>query len=91
VYLPEEIRQLGAAQALNPNLSPLIQELTEWELELVAGVARGLTYQGIDRSLGISVERVKPHVLNAKDKFGAADRTHLAAMALLFGLFEPLG
>ena len=29
VYLPEEIRQLGAAQAPNLNLPPLIEELTE--------------------------------------------------------------
>ena len=43
VYLPEESRQLGAAQAPNPNLPPLIEELTERELEVVAGVARCLT------------------------------------------------
>ena len=47
VYLPEEIRQRGAAQAPNPNLPPLIEELTERELEVVAGVARALTNQGI--------------------------------------------
>ena len=91
VYLPEEIRQLGAAQALNPNLPPLIEELTERELEVVAGVARGLTNQGIGNSLGISVETVKTHVVNAKDKLGAADRTQLAVMALLYGLIDPLG
>ena len=72
VYLPEEIRQLGAAEAPNPNLPPLIEELTERELEVVAGVARGLTNQGIGSSLGISVETVKTHVVNAKDKLGAA-------------------
>ena len=70
VYFPEEIRKLGAAQAPNPNLPPLIEELTERELEVVAGVARGLTNQGIGSSLGISVERVKAHVVNANDKFG---------------------
>ena len=91
VYLPEEIRQLGAAQAPNPNLPPLIEELTERELEVVAGVARGLTNQGIGSSLGISVETVKTHVVNAKDKLGAADRTQLAVMALLYGLIDPLG
>ena len=51
VYFPEEIRQLGAAEAPNPNLPPLIEELTERELEVVAGVARGLTNQGIGLSL----------------------------------------
>ena len=91
VYLPEEIRQLGAAQAPNPNLPPLIEELTERELEVVAGVARGLTNQGIGSSLGISVETVKTHVVNAKDKLGAADRTQLAVMSLLYGLIDPLG
>ena len=91
VYLTEEIRQLGAAQAPNPNLPLLLEELTERELEVVAGVARGLTNQGIGNSLGISVETVKTHVVNAKDKLGAADRTQLSVMALLWGLIHPLG
>ena len=91
MYLPEEIRKLGAAEAPNPNLPPLIEELTERELEVVAGVARGLTNQGSGSSLGISVETVKTHVVNAKDKLGAADRTQLAVMALLYGLIDPLG
>ncbi len=81
--------KLGLAP--NPNLSPLIEEFTERELEVVAGVARGLTNKGIDSSLGISVETVKTHVVNAKDKLGAADRTQLAVMALLYGLIDPLG
>ena len=51
-------------------LPPLIEELTEGELEVAAGVARGLTNQGIGSSLGISVETVKTHVVKAKDKFG---------------------
>ena len=91
VYLPEEIRQLCAAQAPNLKLPPLIEELTERELEVLARVARGLTNQGIGNSLGISVETVQAHVVNAKDKLGAADRTQLAVMALLYGLIDPLG
>ena len=58
---------------------------------VVAAVARGLTNQNIGNSLGISVETVKTHVVNAKDKLGAADRTQLAVMALLYGLIDPLG
>jgi len=91
VYFPEEIRKLGAAQSPRPDLPPLIEELTERELEVVAGIARGLTNQAIGSSLGISVETVKTHVTNAKDKLGAADRTQLAVMALLYGLIDPLG
>jgi DNA-binding NarL/FixJ family response regulator len=37
------------------------------------------------------VETVKTHVMNAKDKLGAADRTQLAVMALIYGLIDPLG
>ena len=55
----------------------MIEELTERELEVVAGVASCLTNQGIGSSLGISVETVKTLVVNAKDKLGAADRTQL--------------
>ena len=90
VYFPEDIRRLGAAQAPNPNLPPLIEELTERELDVVAGVARGLTNQGIATSLGISLETVKTHVINAKDKLGARDRTQMAVMTLLYGLIDPL-
>ena len=91
VYFPEEIRRLGAAQAPNPNLPPLIEDLSERELEVVTGVARGLTNPAIASSLGISTETVKTHVVNAKDKLGASDRTQLAVMALLYGLIDPLG
>ena len=45
----------------------------------------------IATNLGISVETVKTHVVNAKDKLGAGDRTQLAVMALLYGLIDPLG
>ena len=91
VYFPEEIRKLGAAQSPRPDLPPLIEELTERELEVVAGIARGLTNQAIAENLAISLETVKTHVVNAKDKLGAADRTQLAVMALLYGLIDPLG
>ena len=58
---------------------------------MVAGVARGLTNQGIGSSLGISVETVKTHVVNAMGKLGARDRTQLAVLALLYGLIDPVG
>ena len=89
VYFPEEIRRFGSAQDPNPKLPPLIEELSDRELDVVAGVARGLTNQAIGSSLGISVETVKTHVVNAKDKLCVMDRTHLAVMALLYGLIDP--
>ena len=54
VVLVRRQAQLGAVQAPHPNLPPLIEELIEREFELVAGVARGLTNQGIGSSLDIS-------------------------------------
>ena len=89
VYFPEEIRRLGAQQAPKYDLPPLIEELTERELEVVAGVAHGLTNQLIGNSLGISVETVKTHVVNAKGKLVASDRTQMAVKALLYGLIDP--
>ena len=69
----------------------MIEELTERELGMVAGVARGLANQGIGSSLVILVETVKTHAMNAKDEMGAADCTQLAVMALLvYGLIDPL-
>ena len=91
VYFPEEIRRLGAAQAPRPDLPPLVEELSERELEVVAAVARGLKNNAIADSLGISLETVKTHVVNAMGKLGARDRTQLAVMALLYGLIDPLG
>ena len=76
VYLLEEIRKLGCGQGAELNLPPWIEELTN---------------QGICSSLGISVETVKNHVVNAMDTLGAADRTKLAVMAMLYGLIDPFG
>ena len=36
------------------------------------------------------METVKTHVVSAKDKLGARDRTQMAVMALLHGLIDPL-
>ena len=89
VYYPEEIRRLGASETPRHDLPPLIEDLTERELEVVTGVAHGLTNQLIGSSLGISVETVKTHVVNAKGKLVATDRTQMAVKALLYGLIDP--
>ena len=91
VYFPEEIRRLASADAPSPDLPPLVEELTERELEVVAAVARGLKNNAIANTLGITLETVKTHVVNAMGKLGARDRTQLAVMALLYGLIDPLG
>ena len=89
VYYPTEIRRM-AASIPDVQLPALVEELTARELDVVAGVARGLTNAAIATSLGISVETVKTHVVNAKDKLGARDRTQMAITAMLYGLIDPL-
>ena len=80
VYYPAEIRRLP----------PLVEELTQRELDVAAAVARGLKNNAIADLLGISLETVKTHVGNAMDKLGARDRTQMAVTALLYGLIDPL-
>ena len=89
VYFPEQIRRI-AASTPQPDLPPLVEELTPRELEVTAGVARGLKNNAIATLLGLSVETVKSHVGNAMDKLGARDRTQMAVTALLYGLIDPL-
>ena len=89
VYYPAEIRRL-AASAPQPDLPPLVEELTPRELDVVAAVSRGLKNNSIADLLGISLETVKTHVGNAMDKLGARDRTQMAVTALLYGLIDPL-
>ena len=89
VYYPAEIRRLAAA-APQPDLPPLVEELTQRELGVAAAVARGLKNNAIADLLGISLETVKTHVGNAMDKLGARDRTQMAVTALLYGLIDPL-
>ena len=89
VYYPAEIRRLAAA-APQPDMPPLVEELTQRELDVAAAVARGLKNNAIADLLGISLETVKTHVGNAMDKLGARDRTQMAVTALLYGLIDPL-
>ena len=89
VYYPAEIRRL-AASAPQPDLPPLVEELTPRELDVAAAVSRGLKNNSIADLLGISLETVKTHVGNAMDKLGARDRTQMAVTALLYGLIDPM-
>ena len=89
VYYPNEIRRLGF-QTPRSDLPALVEELSEREVEVVEAVARGLTNKSVADALGISVETVKTHVMNAMGKIGARDRTQLAVMAMAYGLIDPM-
>lgn len=87
----------GAARgesALSPSVaSRLVQQmrgegerLTARELEVLAGVARGLSNAAVGRELYITEATVKTHLLRAFAKLGVDDRTHAVTVAMQRGL-----
>ncbi len=90
VYYPEEIRRLGS-QAPRPELPPLVEQLSDREIEVVSLIALGLSNQAAADSLKISLETIKTHVVNATGKLGAKGRTQLVVKAIAYGLVNPLG
>lgn len=87
----------GAARgesALSPSVaSRLVQQmrgegerLTARELEVLAGVARGLSNAAVGRELFITEATVKTHLLRAFAKLGVDDRTHAVTVAMQRGL-----
>ncbi len=62
---------------------------TPRELEVLGGVARGLTNAEIGRELFIGEATVKTHLLRVFAKLGVDDRTHAVTVALRRGLIQP--
>lgn len=91
----------GAARgesALSPSVaSRLVQQmrggdaerLTPREVEVLAGVSRGLSNAAIGRELFISEATVKTHLLRAFAKLGVDDRTRAVTIAMSRGLIPP--
>lgn len=57
--------------------------LTRREYEVALLVARGLSNKQIAQALVVSQETVKNHISNVMRKFGAQNRAHVAAFAVL--------
>jgi LuxR family maltose regulon positive regulatory protein len=70
----------------HPPVSPLIEPLSERELELLRLIAAGLTNQAIAGQLVVSVNTVKTHARNIYGKLGVRNRTQAAARARELGL-----
>jgi len=62
--------------------------LTERELDVLKGIARGLSNQEIARELAISVTTVRTHVSSLFTKLKLANRTQAALYAVEHGLTE---
>lgn len=65
---------------------PLLEPLSERELEILALVARGRSNKEIAADLVVSVATVKTHLNNTYRKLGASSRTQAIAIARDHGL-----
>ena len=69
-----------------PTAQPLVEPLSERELEILALVANGLSNKEIAGELYIAEGTVKNHVTNILSKLGVRDRTQAALKAKELGL-----
>jgi DNA-binding NarL/FixJ family response regulator len=65
--------------------------LSEREVEILQGVARGLSNRAIAKDLWLSDQTVKFHLHNIYRKLGVSNRTEAAAFAFEHGLAEAPG
>jgi NarL family two-component system response regulator LiaR len=85
---PDVARKLmeKVAHVSSPAQTPLIENLTERELEIVRLIAEGQNNNEIAQKLFISKMTVKTHVSNILRKLDLDDRTQVAIYALKNGL-----
>jgi DNA-binding NarL/FixJ family response regulator len=80
-----------AAKLVSRLRAPAVEAPTARELEVLRGVARGLTNADIGRELFIGEATVKTHLLRVFAKLGVDDRTRAVMVAVERGLLEPPG
>jgi DNA-binding NarL/FixJ family response regulator len=80
-----------AARLVSRLRAPAVDAPTARELEVLRGVARGLTNADIGRELYIGEATVKTHLLRVFAKLGVDDRTRAVMVAVQRGLLEPPG
>jgi DNA-binding NarL/FixJ family response regulator len=78
-----------AGRLLTRLRTPPAEALTTREVQVLAGVARGLTNAEIGRELYIGEATVKTHLLRAFAKLGVDDRTRAVTVAMELGLLPP--
>jgi LuxR family transcriptional regulator, maltose regulon positive regulatory protein len=71
-----------------PAVSPLIEPLSERELEVLRLLAAGKPNQEIAADLYVSLSTVKKHVTHVLEKLGATNRTQATARARELGVLE---
>ncbi|MGK5114763.1 MULTISPECIES: response regulator [unclassified Geodermatophilus] len=80
-----------AARLVSHLRAPAAEAPTARELEVLAGVARGLTNADIGRELFIGEATVKTHLLRVFAKLGVDDRTRAVMVAVERGLLPGPG
>ncbi len=80
-----------AARLVSRMRAPAVDAPTSRELEVLAGVARGLTNAEIGRELFIGEATVKTHLLRVFAKLGVDDRTRAVLVAVERGLLPGPG
>jgi DNA-binding NarL/FixJ family response regulator len=80
-----------AARLVSRMRAPAPEAPTARELEVLRGVARGLTNAEIGRELFIGEATVKTHLLRVFAKLGVDDRTRAVMVAVERGLLSPPG
>ena len=80
-----------AARLVSRMRAPAVDAPTARELEVLAGVARGLTNAEIGRELFIGEATVKTHLLRVFAKLGVDDRTRAVLVAVERGLLPSPG
>ncbi len=78
-----------AARLVSRMRAPAVEAPTPRELEVLAGVARGLTNAEIGRELFIGEATVTTHLLRVFAKLGVDDRTRAVMLAVERGLLPP--
>ena len=78
----------SVARRLVQQLRSDADRLTARELEVLSGVARGLSNAAIGRELYITEATVKTHLLRVFGKLGVDDRTHAVTVAIQRGILR---
>jgi DNA-binding NarL/FixJ family response regulator len=80
-----------AAKLVNRLRTPVQEQLTPREAEVLAAVARGLSNAEVGHALSIGEATVKTHLLRIFAKLGVDDRTAAVTLAYERGILPPPG
>ena len=71
-------------------LSERTSRLSDRELDVIAGLARGLATEEIAQQMFLSPHTIRSHVKAAMRKLGASTRTHAVAIARMAGAIDEV-